>query len=433
MPSVNTSNSKKRKREVSPERDGVSVKVAESSKAGALGPLLVSFPALQAPNSTVFKCYAPDGQVKEGRMDVVGETPDVEFVSHFVESQRAASSGCRYMLAVHNRKTSSLTLLPESKTPHILTRTVKALKANPDESQSTSLAYREARNALGETFGTKKAKAAIRAEERNRVDVGAMQGVMQHVMSGIEKGAENLMTTEEAKEIEDSNRPIPRFNDRTDDPAEVYPLHNIIPEAEWKVISTSEFDNTKTLKEMASLLPMARPEWIQSHLKALENISSPKAARKTWKVVYYVSALFQLRWVLGRKGMSKDSIHQKMNRVPTIIVDGLLSRFTETTRDSSATHTLTSGMETKLLSYMLALCLRADGYSSNPEVIAKDLSLAATRVNELFKNLGCKIKKLSDTQLAKLGLSKSLQDTKMAVLTAPLEFPKVSRGKKGGR
>ena len=41
------------------------------------------------------------------------------------------------------------------------------------------------RNDLGEAFGTKKAKSQIRAEERNRVDVGAMQGVKGHLMESI--------------------------------------------------------------------------------------------------------------------------------------------------------------------------------------------------------------------------------------------------------
>ena len=40
-----------------------------------------------------------------------------------------------------------------------------------------------------ETVGTKKAKAA-----RIKVDVGATEGVMGHVMEGIDKGAENLLT-----------------------------------------------------------------------------------------------------------------------------------------------------------------------------------------------------------------------------------------------
>ena len=50
------------------------------------------------------------------------------------------------------------------------------------------------RNALGETFGTKKAKAAIRAMERNRVDVDAMKGVAGHLQDRIEENTGSLPT-----------------------------------------------------------------------------------------------------------------------------------------------------------------------------------------------------------------------------------------------
>jgi DNA-directed RNA polymerase I subunit RPA49 len=49
--------------------------------------------------------------------------------------------------------------------------------------------YKARRNDLGEVFGTRKAKSQIRAEERNRVDVGAMQGVKGHLMEAIPKTA----------------------------------------------------------------------------------------------------------------------------------------------------------------------------------------------------------------------------------------------------
>lgn len=100
----------------------------------------------------------------------------------------------RYMLAIHDPTTSSITVLPTAVSPHILTHTVKALKSIPPSAEPSALEYLQARTALGETFGTKKAQAAIRARERNRVDVRAMEGVMGFVMDGIEKGAEGLMT-----------------------------------------------------------------------------------------------------------------------------------------------------------------------------------------------------------------------------------------------
>lgn len=54
--------------------------------------------------------------------------------------------------------------------------------------------YIEARTALGQTFGTKKQKANIRAQERDRVDPNAMEDVMGYVMDSIDKGVENLPT-----------------------------------------------------------------------------------------------------------------------------------------------------------------------------------------------------------------------------------------------
>lgn len=101
----------------------------------------------------------------------------------------------RYIVALHNKRTGTISLPPSAKSPHILQRTVKALKSNQDAALSTTASYQQARTALGETFGTKKAKAAIRAHERNKIDVSAMEGAMDYVMQGIEKGVQGLMTT----------------------------------------------------------------------------------------------------------------------------------------------------------------------------------------------------------------------------------------------
>lgn len=52
----------------------------------------------------------------------------------------------------------------------------------------------QARNVLGEAFGTKKAKAAIRAAERNRVDVTAMKDVQDFVVESVRGGTSALPT-----------------------------------------------------------------------------------------------------------------------------------------------------------------------------------------------------------------------------------------------
>ena len=76
---------------------------------------------------------------------------------------------------------------------HILTRQVKALKKMKPIQVSTEERM-EQRNTLGETFGTKKAKAAIRAQERNRVDIDAMKRVAGHLQDRIEENTGSLPT-----------------------------------------------------------------------------------------------------------------------------------------------------------------------------------------------------------------------------------------------
>lgn len=95
------------------------------------------------------------------------------------------------MVGIYSKKTQKLTLRPVP--VHVLTRTVKRLKRF-DSLPRADPERLLARNALGETFGTKKAKTALRAAERNKVDVSAMQGVQAHLQERIEASTGALPT-----------------------------------------------------------------------------------------------------------------------------------------------------------------------------------------------------------------------------------------------
>jgi DNA-directed RNA polymerase I subunit RPA49 len=82
----------------------------------------------------------------------------------------------RYYVAIHNKRTSTTIFRPAPL--HVLQREPKALKGIPPAAV-TSADRLAARNALGASFGTKKAQAALRAQERNKIDVSAMQGVLE--------------------------------------------------------------------------------------------------------------------------------------------------------------------------------------------------------------------------------------------------------------
>ncbi|KAJ3572194.1 hypothetical protein NP233_g3247 [Leucocoprinus birnbaumii] len=439
--------SKKRK------RDHEQATVTVSSSNHTPGPLLAVYPASQPPASISFKSYSRKRSRSEGVNDaedilIAGETDQVEFVTNEEESRRVAESGCRYIVALHNKRTGAVSLLPSAKTPHVLQRTVKALKSIQTADAPTTTVYQQARTTLGETFGTKKAKAAIRAQERNKVDVGAMEGVMGYLMEGIEKGAEGLMTagtSEEAKEAADNNRLIPPFSTTATEPDDIYALHSIIPENEWKALSISAFDETTSHKDRIALLPHTRSQWVTAHMHRWGNPGSGKERKKNLKLLLYISALFAFRNAADRRDFNTDQIRERLSALPSIVVDGLLSRFTEKARGSTS-HQSTSATKTFLLTNLFALCLKVDNFATNTATLSNDLSISKDqyacfahlssivsqppfpflmniRVNQLFKSLGCKVSTLNQLERTKHGVSDS-GDSKYATLSAPLVFPK---------
>ncbi|KAI0651188.1 RNA polymerase I associated factor A49-like protein [Trametes meyenii] len=393
--------------------------VLSSQPASQAGPVLASFPALDPPKPTAFKCYVQKGADKSAPFEaqptiVAGEAETVEF---FTADGPLSSTGCSYMIGVHDKRTNTTTLRPVPL--HILTRRVKALKNLRPIEVSTEERMAQ-RNNLGEAFGTKKAKAAIRARERNRVDIDAMKDVAGHLQDTIMENTGTLPTVEEAKATADSSRLIPPYNADALSPKDVYALHDIIPEAEFNALPISAFKTAKTDKDRIALLPFNRSDWLRLQLRLI--YSAPKPNKTELKIVYYIATMMAF-YKNSRNVGDKDALQQRLSGVPPLVIDGLITRFTEAERSTNKPK-MTPQTETMLLAYMLALCLRIEDYAADTETIAHDLSMPPTKITGLFKSLGCIIKKLGPNELKERGLPDSSAETKRAVLKVPLEFPK---------
>ncbi|EPS98872.1 hypothetical protein FOMPIDRAFT_1148132 [Fomitopsis schrenkii] len=415
---ASTSQSRKRKRNA---EDAGRVTLQNSSlPASQPGPVLASFPALMPPKNTSFRCWRRNKRVDATEpftsqdTIVAGETETVEF-STSGESQQA-SVGCSYLVAVHNKRTN--TTVFRSAPLHVMNQQVKALK-NLAPIEVTNEERIQQRNKLGEAFGTKKAKAAIRAQERNRVDIDALKGVTSHLQETIQENTSTLPTLEEAKEAADSNRLIPPHKADAGRPDDVYALHDIIPETEFNAVSVALFKNATNIQERKALLAWRHSHWVNQHLHLI--FQAPKLRKTDLKIVVYVSAMMAFRNA-ARSVNDKETLQKKLAGVPQTIIDGLLSRFTESERDTSKLK-VTSQTETMLMTYMLALCLRVDDFATDTELIAHDLGMPAPKVTPLFKALGCQIRKLEHKDLKRLGLPDSAAASKRAILETPVKFP----------
>ncbi|KAI9451427.1 RNA polymerase I associated factor A49-like protein [Lactarius psammicola] len=387
-----------------------------------VGPALASFPSLTPPKDTAFNSFVreqDEGKEFAKRLSTIaGETDTVEFSGSTDEGSDGV--GSRYFLALHRPGSSKLILHP---TPlYLMSRQVKALRKFKPMEPSTSERL-HARNVLGEAFGTKKAKAAIRAHERNKVDVSVMEAVADVLQDRIEEGTENLPTKEKMEEEVNAARLIPAYNADAQRPEDIYPLHNIIPEQEWAALDgllhklKSEPDDRARVR----LLPNARSDWLRQHLMLAYSVPKPKS--KLVKMLIYASMMFTFRGVVVRNVPDRAVISERLAPAPEAVVDGLISRFTETPRGSTKAQ-MTTENETSLLTHLFSICLKVDDHATDTALIAADLKMSSTRVNELFRTLGCTISKLSEQDLKRLGLPDSAANEKRAVLKTPLTFPK---------
>ncbi|KAH9003792.1 RNA polymerase I associated factor A49-like protein [Lactarius hatsudake] len=390
-----------------------------------VGPALASFPSLTPPKDTAFNSFVreeDEGKEFVKRLSTIaGETDAVEFSGS--TNDGSDGIGSRYFLALHRPGSSKLILHP---TPlYLMSRQVKALRNFKPMEPGTSERL-HARNVLGEAFGTKKAKAAIRAHERNKVDVNVMEAVADVLQDRIEEGTENLPTQEKMEVAVNAARLIPAYNADAERPEDIYPLHNIIPEQEWAALDglLHKLKNEPDDRARIRLLPNARSDWLRQHLMLAYSVPKPKS--KLVKMLIYASVMFTFHGVVRRSVPDRAVISERLAPAPEAVVDGLLSRFTETPRGSIKAQ-MTTENETSLLTHLFSLCLKADGHATDTALIAADLKMASTRVNNLFRSLGCTIGKLSQQDLKRLGFPDSAANEKRAILKTPLTFPKPRR------
>ena len=129
----------------------------------------------------------------------------------------------------------------------------------------------------------------------------------------------------------------------------MYPLHDIIPEAEWKILNIADFELAQTHRERMALLPHQGSDWLSEHIQSLTKPELKGRKRKLYvlpetkgiklksyrsKILLYISAMLAFRQA-ARNPVIKEKLSKRLSMVPTIIIDSLLFRFAEMPRGSS--------------------------------------------------------------------------------------------------
>ena len=342
------------------------------------------------------------------------------------EPSNDASDSSEYAIAVYDPVKKSVELY---KAPVLLgTITSKAHKSiRGPKVRQTNVRFNVQRNALGEAFGTKKAKKAISDLERNRIDAEKLADSQADIIDSVKTSTVSLPTRKELDQTVLDDRPTPLANVDARSVEDIYPVENIITKRELQFIRAGPILNEKELKERLELLPYQESPFLKAQLSTI----SDESQMQKLQLIYYASLLMGV--YQNRRISNKNALSSQLNNPPEVLMDGILEKFAisrpgQFGRSKDRGFTIDPHHEDKLLCYLLATIFHINGFLIEVTPLAQELSLKPSRLVGLFKALGAVVKNATVAEAEAFGIPKAAASSyKIASLKVPFKMPQMTR------
>ena len=194
----------------------------------------------------------------------------------------------KHYVGVFDPKTGKLQVVQARKM--VIRGTLKVSKkpetANGEEKEDPSN-YTSARSILGETFGTKKSKKAIRSRTENAITPsggpasssqnGPLEPLASAVIQSMVATTSTMASREDLQAIADENKPRPKPNLAADTPAEVYSIEDLVgidmlrmlPVKEWQDAVAAQQDIVTSSQYISKRIVKVAKSGIVKRLKTL--------------------------------------------------------------------------------------------------------------------------------------------------------------------
>ena len=283
--------------------------------------------------------------------------------------------------------------------------------------------YLEQRKALGSSFGTRKAQKIQATRDSNIIDTSNLTGVMDSLVSLINAGAQTVPTQELIQAKQEELRPVPKYDLAAETPSEIYKLDDVITssdkEATRSIVSAMKNSDAAGC---VSQLAHRRSTYLNQHIHRIMDVKEgEKVDSKSLRIIYFASVLIGL-YNNRRSCDNREKLTQRLNNCPSTLLDSLLTRFTNR-------GVMDNRNADRLLNHFLVLSLHLDNFAVDMKQVQEDLQLRPPQIAQLYKELGCTVSPLTESQRLARNLTKhEAKSLKRAVLKVPLTFPPPKRG-----
>lgn len=286
----------------------------------------------------------------------------------------------------------------------------------------------ESRVVLGQLFGTKKAQKAIASMADNaigpskaeRPDGTRLNATNAAVMAYMADATEGMTTREELQEQADASKPRPKANLSATDVKDVYTSDSLMGVDTLKHVPVIDWEQSLQAGKEIVVSSRHVARRIQSHASNVEKL---RILRYLLLLIEFHNAARPLRG--GARALPKrDSLKAAMSGVPEAVVEGIKRRF-------AVAGSMPRFQVDLLITHVCALACLVDNYEVDMFDLKEDLNLEGKDMAKYFREIGAKVGAISEGQRRALKLDKAAAaQRRVAKLKVPLDFPRVSYGRK---
>ncbi|KAL2068107.1 hypothetical protein VTL71DRAFT_16205 [Oculimacula yallundae] len=412
--------------------DDQQIKVSVSD-AGTWAPVIASTPGLAIPTSIHLKPYTKTRKNVSSRSSSIvakelilhsSDHPKLDYKAQ-EEEAGGVDTLLKHYVGVYDPETGNMEVMEARKM--VVRGSVRAQQAVAEDELSRDM--RERRNILGQTFGTKKARKAIASvtenaisplkSARNREKPAKFDPATSAILSGMSETTKNMASRDELAARMDDAKPRPKPNRDATQPGDVYTTDSLIGKDVMKSIPIKVWQDS--LK--ANRVIVCPYRFIVSRVDGVaKNVEKLKILRYMLLLMQVLDASRLNRGV--RMLPKRDELKKFLEDMPETVLESIKRKFTEG-------GTITSFNTDLIRTHLCALACIVDNFEVHTFDLQEDLKLDTKEMSQYFMEIGAKIAVLPEADRKKLGLEKSAAaQRKVAKLKLPLDFPKVSFGRR---
>ncbi|KAI0393987.1 RNA polymerase I associated factor, A49-like protein [Xylariaceae sp. FL0594] len=386
-------------------------------------PVIATHPGLCLPDSVKFQAYAkpaPSQPKQKRSKHAAPSAPSLllHSTSHSKldytgkeEGPGGRESHLKHYIGVFDPKTGQLSVIEAKKMA--IRGTVRSQLPAEDEQErrAASRNMMQLRNDLGQAFGTKKAKKALAAITENAIADDSKKSFTlaassQAMMETIKEVTDTMATKEELQAAADAAKPIPPGNFEAQEIQDVYTPQGLIG---------GELLNAIPIKDWQDAVKQGTNKLLGSAFVAsrVNPVGEGPDSTTRLKALRYLD--FLIKFAKLAKGRSpkippRDKLRELLQPAPEPVIQSIRRKF-------SSNQLIDKFHRDLLFTYCCALAAILSNFEFDTSKIRFDLGLDDKQFGQYFREIGGKVKKVT-------GPEKGTQ-VQMAVLSLPLEFPKV--------